>query len=94
MTLQFWRVFHQSTLFIVILTLWQQLSRISNECLPDQKEKISERVLYYLEVQTDYLHFDTQSLTLQISQCTLKGEPGLEGKKNQFFESHLTFGSK
>ena len=24
----------------------------------------------------------------------LKGEPGLEGKKNQFFESYLTFGSK
>ena len=29
------------------------------ESLPDQKEKISEKVLYYLEVQTDYLHFDT-----------------------------------
>ena len=26
-------------------------------------------MLYYLEVQTDYLHFDTQSLTLQFSQC-------------------------
>ena len=27
--------------------------------------------MYYLEVQTDYLHFDTQSLTLQFSQCIL-----------------------
>ena len=25
--------------------------------------------MYYLEVQNDYLHFDTQSLTLQFSQC-------------------------
>ena len=35
-----------------------------------KKEKISERVLYYLEVQTDYLHLDTPVFSVQFIKRT------------------------